>query len=133
MKTTVERVDDRDRRDSKDTTNSGKQNRPLDETPPRFFSVAAILIAMVAAILLLDATLPLRDLWFHDALLTQMGAWPVLPSLLIFPGRALLPHLPFRYPTITPGLLDGWLAIPMMVVAILMVFVVYVVPLCRLV
>jgi len=133
MKTTVERIDDRDRRDSQDTAHSGKQKRPPDETPTRFFSVAAILIAMVAAILLLDATLPLRDLWFHDALLTQMGAWPVLPSLLIFPGRALLPHLPFRYPTITPGLLDGWFAIAMLFVAILMVFVVYLVALRRLV
>src|SRR5260370_2706246 len=112
MKTTVERIDDRDRRDSQDPAHSGKQKRPPDEPPTRFFSVAAILIAMVAAILLLDATLPLRDLWFHDALLTQMGAWPVLPSLLIFPGRALLPHLPFRYPTITPRLLSGSSTLP---------------------
>ncbi|HLQ11262.1 MAG TPA: hypothetical protein VK134_06650, partial [Ktedonobacteraceae bacterium] len=133
MKTTVERIDDRDRRDSQDTAHSGKQKRPPDETPTRFFSVAAILIAMVAAILLLDATLPLRDLWFHDALLTQMGAWPVLPSLLIFPGRALLPHLPFRYPTITPGLLDGWFTIAMLFIAILVVFAVYLVALRRLV
>ncbi len=111
---------------------AGKQKRPPGETPPRLFFVARMLIAMVAAVLFLDAVLPLRNLWFHDALLTQMGAWPVLPSLLIFPGRAILPHLPFQYATVTPGLLDGWFSISMLFVAFLTVFVVYLLALHRL-
>ena len=125
MKTTVERIDHRGIVASRAITHPSKQKRPPGETPTRLFSPAAMLIAMVVAILLLDATLPLRDLWFHDALLTQMGAWPVLPSLLIFPGRALLPHLPFQYATATPGLLDGWFTLLTLFIAFLIVFVVY--------
>ncbi len=111
---------------------AGKQTRSHDKAPSRVFFVASILIAMMAAVLFLDAALPLRDLWFHDALLTQMGAWLVLPSLLIFPGRALLPHLPFQLATVTPGLMDGWFSILMLFVAFLAVFVVYLLALHRL-
>src|SRR6202043_2294671 len=93
--------------------------------PSRLFFVSCVLIAMVAAVLFLDAALSLRDLGFQDALLTQMGGWPVLPSLLVFPGRPLLPHLPFQYATATPGLLDGWFDISMLFVAFLAVFVIY--------
>lgn len=125
MKITIERPEDRDTDAAQDIAHAGKQKRPPVKTPSRLFFVACTLIAMVAAILFLDAVLSLRDLWFHDALLTQMGAWPVLPSLLIFPGRALLPHLPFQYVTVTPGLLDGWFSISMLFAAFLAVFVIY--------
>src|SRR5712692_9658907 len=133
MKTTVERIDDRDRRDSQDTAHSGKQKRPPDETPTRFFSVAAMLIAMIVAILLMDAVLPLRDLWFHDALLTQMGAWPVLPSLLLLPGMALLPHLPFQHATGSLEVLYGWASFTMLVGAFFVLFLAYLAALRRLV
>jgi hypothetical protein len=132
MKIPIERPEDRDIVAAQDMAHAGKQKRPPGETPSRLFFVASMLIAMVAAVLFLDATLPLRDLWFHDALLTQMGAWPVLPSLLVFHGRALLPHLPFQYATITPGLLDGWFSISMLFAAFLAVFVVYLLALRRL-
>ncbi|HEV7237462.1 MAG TPA: hypothetical protein VGN15_14835 [Ktedonobacteraceae bacterium] len=132
MKITVERTLDRDRGSSQDILQASKQKRPPDETPTRSFSVAIMLIAMVAAICFLDAALSLRDLWFHDALLTQMGAWPVLPALLLFPRRALLPHLPFQYATAAPGLLDGWFAVSMAFAAFLAVFVVYLLALRRL-
>jgi hypothetical protein len=132
MKITIERTEDRDVVAAQVTARSGKPKRPSDEKPARLFSVVSILIAMVAAVLFLDAALPLRNLWFHDALLTQMGAWPVLPSLLIFPGRALLPHLPFQYATATPGYLDGWFDISMLFAAFLVVFVVYLLALRRL-
>jgi|GEM_PF-535455 len=125
MKITIERSEDRDIVASQDRAHSGKQKRPPGATPSRLFYVARMLIAMVAAVLFLDAALTLRDLWFHDALLTQMGAWPVLPALLVFPGRALLPHLPFQYATMTPGLMDGWFDIAMLFVAFLAVFAVY--------
>lgn len=132
MKTTIERTEDPDSVALQDMARAGKQKRSPDETPSRLFFVASMLIAMVAAVLFLDAVLPLRDLWFHDALLTQMGAWPVLPSLLLFPGRALLPHLPFQYATTTPGLMDGWFEISMLFAAFLAIFVVYMLALRRL-
>ena len=106
--------------------------RPSGEKRDRSWAGVSLLIVMVAAVLLLDAALPLRELWFHDALLTQMGAWPVLPSLLIFPGRALLPHLPFQYATAPPTLLDGWIDISAAFVAFLAVFGVYLLALRRL-
>ncbi|HKV60246.1 MAG TPA: hypothetical protein VJO32_18300 [Ktedonobacteraceae bacterium] len=132
MKISVERVEDRDIIASQDNAYAGKQKRPPDETPTRLLFVALILLAMIAAILLLDATLPLRSLWFHDALLTQMGGWPVLPSMLIFPERPLLPHLPFQYAAPTPGLMDGWFAVSMLFVAFAAVFAVYLLALRRL-
>ena len=132
MKISVERVGDRDIIASQDNAHAGKQKRPPGETPTRLFSVAFILLAMVAAILLLDATLPIRDLWFHDALLTQMGGWPVLPAMLIYHNRPLLPHLPFQYATPTPGLMDGWFAVSMLFVAFAAVFAVYLLALRRL-
>ena len=132
MKITIERTEDRDRVAIQDRTHAGKQKRFQGKTPPRVLYVASLLPAMIAAVLFLDAALPLRNLWFHDALLTQMGAWPVLPSLLIFHGRALLPHLPFQYATMTPGLMDGWFEIAMLFVAFLAVFVVYLLALRRL-
>src|SRR5690348_16168418 len=54
----------------------------------------AILFAMVCAILLMDAIMPLRSLWFHEALLTQLGSWPVVPSLVLFPGWTVIPPIP---------------------------------------
>lgn len=109
-----------------------KQMRPSGKKRGRSLAGVWLLIAMVGAVLLLDAALPLRELWFHDALLTQMGVWPVLPSLLIFPGHALLPHLPFQYATAPPPLLEGWFDISALFVAFLAVFVVYLLALRRL-
>src|SRR5260370_2208837 len=47
----------------------------------------ATLFAMICAVLVMDAVLPLRNLGagFHGALLTVMGSWPVAPSLVLFP------------------------------------------------
>ena len=132
MKIIIERIEDRDIATAQDMARVGKQVRPSGEKRGRSLPGVSLLIAMVAAVLFLDAALPLRELWFHDALLTQMGAWPVLPSLLIFPGRALLPHLPFQYATAPPALLDGWIDISAAFVAFLAVFVVYLLALRRL-
>jgi len=90
MKIIIERTEDRAIAATQDRAQVGKQMRPSGERLDRSWPGILLLIAMVAAVLFLDAALTLRDLWFHDALLTQMGAWPVLPALLVFPGRALL-------------------------------------------
>ena len=68
----------------------------------------AMLSAMVCAILLMDAILPLRDLWFHEALLTQLGWWPVLLSLILFPGWAVIPPVPQIHATGLPLVLLSW-------------------------
>ncbi len=132
MKTTIERTEDQDNVALQDMARAGKQQRSPDKTPSRLFFIASMLIAMVAAVLFLDASISLRDLWFHDALLTQIGAWPILPSMLLFPGRALLPHLPFQYATAAPGLMDGWFEISMLFVAFLAIFGIYLLALRRL-
>lgn len=106
--------------------------RPIGEKRSRSLAGVSLLIAMGAAVVFLDAALPLRELWFHDALLTQMGAWAVLPSLLIFPGRALLPHMPFQYGTAPPTLMDGWIDISLAFLAFLAVIAIYLLALRRL-
>ena len=125
MKIIVERIEDQNSAATQDRAGVGKQMRPSGEKRNPSRPRVVLLIAMVAAVLLVDAALPLRELWFHDALLTQMGAWPLLPSFLIFPGTALLPHLPFQYATAPPALLDGWIDISAVFVAFVAVFGVY--------
>ena len=87
----------------------------------------AVLSAMATAILLLDAVLPLRDFWFHEATLTQLGIWPAWPSLLLFPGWSIIAPVPFMNVTGTPDVLQSWAKLPLLLDAFLIVFVVYLV------
>jgi len=92
----------------------------------------AFLFAMVCAILLMDAILPLRDLWFKEALLTQLGWWPVTLSLLLFPGRSLIPPVP-QIPVIgLPEISQSWEQIPLYLGAVLVICAIYLVALRRL-
>ncbi len=92
----------------------------------------AIVFAMVCAILLMDAILPLRDLWFKEALLTQLGWWPVTLSLLLFPGWPLIPPVP-QIPVIgLPGISQSWEQILLFLGALLIVCIIYLVALQRL-
>jgi hypothetical protein len=75
---------------------------------------------MEAAAFLLHAVLPLRGLWFHEALLTVMGSWVVLPSLLLFPGWRVLPPLPH----IT---IQGPPSIPLSTIETLILFITFIV------
>ena len=93
---------------------------------------AIFLGAMVAAILLMDAVLPLRGLWFHEALLTQFGSWPVWPTLFLFSGLAIIPPLPFMQVSGTPELLQSWAEFPLLFGAFIVVFLVYFAGLSRL-
>ena len=56
-----------------------------DSTTKRRLLLFLLLTTMAGAILLLDAVLPLAGFWFHTALLTQFGQWPLLPTHLLFP------------------------------------------------
>ena len=85
----------------------------------------AFLFAMVCAILLLNAILPLRDLWFKEALLTQLGWWPVLLSLLLFPGWSLIPPIP-QIPVIgLPDTSSSWLLLLLLLGALVVVLIIY--------
>ena len=91
---------------SSDALQSGRKV-PRTGKYTRFFP-RAIFCAMLCAVLLMDAVLPLRDLWFHEALLTQLGPWPVVPSLLLFPGWRVMPPIGHTHVTGLPDLLLSW-------------------------
>lgn len=90
----------------------------------RFFPYAT-LAAMICAILLMDAILPLRDLWFHESTLTQLGVWPVAPSLLLFPGWSVIPPLPRVHVYGVPDIPASWIATTLLLGAFTVVFLVY--------
>ena len=92
----------------------------------------AILMAMVCVSLLLDAVLPLRALWFHEALLTQLGSWPVLPSQILFPGLAIVAPLPNVHISGAPDITLSWLELPLLLGSFIAVFLVYILALRRL-
>jgi hypothetical protein len=93
----------------------------------------AILFAMVCAILLMDAILPLRDLWFKEALLTQLGSWPVLPSRILFPGWPLIPPVPpMPVSPPPPRVIQSWEQLPLMLGSFVLVFFLYLLALRRL-
>src|SRR5579875_17367 len=111
---------------------SPQSNDPASRNDgPRKRAPFVVLLAMVGAILLIDATLPLRALWFHEALLTQLGTWPVLPSEILFPGFAIIPPIPHVHNIGTPDLTLSWLEVSFLLGAFIAVFVVYIVALRR--
>lgn len=87
---------------------------------------------MEAAIFFLDAVLPLRGLWFHEALLTKLSKWPLLPTWLLFPGRAVTPSIQGMPPTFIPPISMTWRQLPALVIAFALVFLIYLVALRRL-
>jgi hypothetical protein len=114
---------------AKSARGDGKAGPPRRYT--RFFPYAT-LAAMVCAILLMDAILPLRDLWFHESTLTQLGVWPVVPSLLLFPGWSVIPPIPHVHVYGVPDLLASWITTAMLLGAFAVVFLVYIFALRRL-
>ncbi len=97
----------------------------------RFFPYAT-LFAMICAILLMDAILPLRNLWFHEAQLTQLGIWPVMPSLVLFPGWTVIPPIPQPHVSGVPDVLSSWGVLSMLFGAFVAVFLAYIFALRRL-
>jgi len=86
---------------------------------------------MVCAILFLDAVLPLGGLWFHTALLTQLGSWTLLPTHLLFPGWAVSSTITSAHPTPPPVPLS-WEQVPFLLTAFLLIFLLYLLALRRL-
>lgn len=105
-------------------TAQGSGNRARAGKYTSFFPYAT-LFAMVCAILLLDAALPLRNLWFHEATLTQLGSWPVVPSLVLFPGWTVIPPIPQSPVSGVPTLPASWVTLSMLLGAFILVFLTY--------
>lgn len=84
-----------------------------------------IFVGMLVAIFLLDAVAPLYYLLFHDALLTRLASWVVLPSQLLFHGWSLV--IPgFHVPgASTQDVISGWETTGLLFAAILLMFLVY--------
>src|SRR6266566_429371 len=116
MKTTTKRLD---------IDHGDSITRPPSSTRRRTHLLFAILFAMGCAILLMDAVLPLRDLWFYEALLTQLGSWPVLPSQILFPGWQLIPPLPHLNYIGVPQVVQSWEKLPLLLDSFIIVFLVY--------
>jgi hypothetical protein len=83
-----------------------------------------LLPAMVCAILLLDAVLPLEGFLFHTAILTNSGTWPLLPTHLLFPGWSVTSSLNSIHPTPPPVSLS-WLEVPLLLAAFFLALLAY--------
>ncbi len=96
------------------------------------FLPLALFFAMISAIFLLDAVLPLRGLWFQNVLLTQLSPWFQWPTTLLFPGWDISAPLPYANPNYTPPIASGWQEVPFLLAAMLAVFLVYLLAIRRL-
>jgi hypothetical protein len=88
-------------------------------------------LAMLGAILFLDAALPLGGFWFHTALLSTLGSWSLLPTHLLFPGWAISSSITSVNPT-PPADILGWLQMPFLISAFIIIFLLYLLALSRL-
>src|SRR5258706_5170708 len=80
----------------------------------------------------LDAVLPLDGLWFHTAMLGQPGSWPLLPTHLLFPGWAISSSIMQSYKPAAPDVTLSWIQVPLLLLAFLLVFLLYLLTLRRL-
>ncbi|HZO75127.1 MAG TPA: hypothetical protein VFB60_23165 [Ktedonobacteraceae bacterium] len=104
------------------------QRSDNSETTKKFhrYLPLTILFAMECAFLLANAALPLVGLWFHTALLSQMGKWVLLPSRIIFYHRQLSPTVMGIYvgaPHPSNG--GSWLETGTLAVIFLLILVIY--------
>lgn len=81
---------------------------------------------MECAFLLANAALPLVGLWFHTALLSQMGKWVLLPTRIIFYHRQLSPTVMGIYVgTHRPSSGGSWLEVGILGAIFLLILVIY--------
>jgi hypothetical protein len=125
METITELSSDRNLVEAPISKTSGRRRYPPRRHSRRVLTLYAFLGGMVITILLLDAVLPLRDFWFHEATLTQLGVWPVWPSLLVFRYWALITPLTFVRPIGTPSVALSWAIFPALMGAFAIVFLTY--------
>ena len=83
-----------------------------------------LFLAMIGAVLFLDAVLPLGGFWFHTALLSTIGSWSLWPNHVLFPGSAITSSITSTHPQ-PPAVMLGWQQMPFLVAAFLLLFLVY--------
>ncbi len=59
-----------------------------------FLFPLATLLLTECIVLLINAVLPLRGIWFYDALLTQTGSWSLFLTHLLFPHASIIIEQP---------------------------------------
>lgn len=89
-----------------------------------------LLMLMLSSFVFLDAVLPLAGFWFHTALLSQAGSWALLPTHIFFPGWAVSSSVSSLTPS-PPPIALSWLQIPLLIAAMLFVFLAYIFALRR--
>ncbi len=99
----------------------------------RIFPYTMILL-MGCAIFLLDATLPLRGLWFYDVLLrTRFDPWLLFPAHLLFPGKPTVLFQPGVHAIQAGPLSIAWREAGALFASFALLFLFYLVGLRRLV
>ena len=83
------------------------------------------LLALMGAFLFLDAVLPLHGLWFHTALLVPLSRWFLLPTDILFHGRALTPTLLTNHNTPAPAIGLSWQEAALLLIACLLLLLFY--------
>ncbi len=122
------------------TTEETTSEDTPEETQPSSGAITArkyrlelwlIFIAMGMAMLFLDAVLPLAGLWFHTAMLGRLDAWALLPTHVLFPGWAVSSSITHNYNPAPPHVALSWMQVPLLFLAFLLVFLLYLLALRR--
>ncbi len=106
-------------------------NEQLAPALRHHFEPLLLLLAMLGAMLFLDAVLPLGGLWFASTVLGNANAWSFLPAHVLFRGVALSSFITILKPK-APDVGLSWRQVPLLLLAFLLIFGVYLLALWRL-
>lgn len=81
--------------------------------------------AMLGALFLLDAVLPLGGFWFHTSLLPQLGSWTLFPEHVLFPGWVVTTTIANPATNAPPSAVLGLAQLPFLFAALLALFLLY--------
>lgn len=85
-----------------------------------------LLFTMGCAIFFLEALLPLRDLWFYNALLTLPArSWLLFPTHLLFPGKPIVSSQAGVHRVLPHSLALPWQETRMLLAAFVLLFLCY--------
>lgn len=107
-----------------ETSAHGNAKQPTAGKYTRFLPHATLLV-LICAILFMNAVMALRNLHFPEALLTELGSWPVAPSLILFPGWPVNPPIPQFHTSSPYNLFASWGTLVLLLAAFTSVFLIY--------